>query len=267
MMFKKYFPFFKATIMNVFIYRGSIIVWILVDVFKFVMLIFLWQAVYTGQDSIGGFTLNDMIIYFLISSVTSIFASSEAHYSLAEEIREGRLSLYLTKPISYKRRLLFENFGRVFGISIILVPMAILLLIVTATALHIDINAGVLQIITFFAYLPLITLLTFEVAFFVGTMMIYTENDFGLSILMAVTMTALSGQLIPLALYPAALQKIINYLPFKYISYPPLILLGKLTDAQIYWGLLSLAAWSIGLNLFNRLVFRVSLKKMVVFGG
>jgi ABC-2 type transport system permease protein len=84
---------------------------------------------------------------------------------------------------------------------------------------------------------------------------------------MAVTMTALSGQLIPLALYPAALQKIINYLPFKYISYPPLILLGKLTDAQIYWGLLSLAAWSIGLNLFNRLVFRVSLKKMVVFGG
>lgn len=267
MMFKKYFPFFKATIMNIFIYRGSIIVWILVDVFKFIMLIFLWQAVYTGQDSIGGFTLNDMILYFLISSVTSIFASSEAHYALAEEIREGRLSLYLTKPISYKRRLLFESFGRVFGISIILVPLAILLLVVTASVLHIDLNAGLVQIITFFAYLPLITLLTFEVAFFVGTLMIYTENDFGLSVLMAVVMTALSGQLIPLSLYPPALGKIINYFPFKYISYPPLILLGKLTDSQIFLGLLSLAAWAIGLNFFNRLVFRLSLKKMVVFGG
>jgi ABC-2 type transport system permease protein len=111
------------------------------------------------------------------------------------------------------------------------------------------------------------TLLMFEFAFFFGTLVIYTNNEFGLVIFMSVFIRIVSGQLIPIALYPAFLQNIITYMPFQYISYPPLILLGKITDSSALIGLAVLFLWVIVFKIINYFMYRFSVKKMVVFGG
>jgi len=266
-MLKKYLPFLKANIMNTFIYRSSIWLWVFVEIFRVVMLIFLWISVYQNNTVINGFTLNDMIFYFLIISITSIFSQSHVQDMMSQEIREGKLSLYLTKPINYKKRLLFENLGRVLGSAILIAPIAFILTIITVFGLKIDLNIGLVEILSFLIYIPLIVLLIFEFSFLFGTLMIYTENDFGLIILMSVIVTALSGQLIPLALYPAGFLKIIQLLPFQYISYPPLLLLNKLETSQIIIGIISLAGWVVLFKFINFVVFKMSLKRMVIFGG
>lgn len=264
---KKYIPFIRANIIQTFIYRGTIWLWLIVDVFQFVMMVFLWKSVYQYQTSISGFTFHDMLIYFLLTNLFYIFTQVEAVFMMAEEIREGRISLYMIKPISYKTRLFSEMLGRVAGLFILLIPVVLLTGLVVISVFNITWQVSWIQVLQASLYVPLIFMLIFEFSFMFGIVTIYTTNDFGLVIFMSVLIRMVSGQIIPLALYPAFLQNILNYLPFRFISYPPLILLNQVDLNTAWMGLLVMALWVIGFKGVNYVLFKLSVKKMVVFGG
>lgn len=80
-------------------------------------------------------------------------------------------------------------------------------------------------------------------------------------------MRALSGTLIPLAFYPDFLLKVVNFLPFRYVTQPVLIMLGKVDQGQIWLGLLTFVGWIVLFKLINYIIFKISVKRMVIFGG
>ena len=264
---KKYLPFFRASMMNMYIYRGTIWLWMLVDVFQFAMMVFLWKSVYQFNDVISGFTFNEMLVYFLLTNVFFVFTEVDAVFAMSEEIKEGRISLYLVKPISYKARLFTEILGRAMGILLLFVPIAILMGIALTFIFDIVWTVTLIQALVCLLYFPLILLMMFEFSFFFGTLVIHTSNEFGLVIFMSVFTRVMSGQLIPLSFYPQYLLNIVQYIPFRFISYPPLILLDKISIQDALMGLVILAAWVIGFKTINYFVYKASIKKMVVFGG
>jgi ABC-2 type transport system permease protein len=264
---KKYIPFFRANIMQMFIYRGTVWLWLLVDVFQFTMMIFLWKSVYQYQDAINGFTFNEMLLYFLLTNVFMIFTEVEAVFAISEEIREGRISLYLIKPISYKRRLFFELLGRVIGLLILLLPIVTIFGTILTFIFDIVWTVSLVEVLMAIIFVPLIFTLMFEFSFLFGMIAIYTTNVFGVVIFLSVLVRIFSGQLVPLALYPDFLVNVIKYMPFQYISYPPLLILNKLDMTPALHGILILVLWIIGLKILNHIVFKFSMKKMVVFGG
>ena len=253
--------------MQMFIYRGTIWLWLLVDVFQFVMMIFLWQSVYQYNDTISGFTFNQMLVYFLATNLFFIFTDLDTVWAMSEEIKEGRISLYMVKPISYKMRLVFEVAGRAIGVLILLLPVVFITGIVITFVFNIVWSVSIVGIVLSILYIPFMLLLMFEFAFFFGTLVIYTNNEFGLVIFMSVFIRIVSGQLIPIALYPAFLQNVIQWMPFRFISYPPLILIGKLSSLEALIGLGVLCLWVILFKIINHFMYRFSVKKMVVFGG
>lgn len=264
---KKYIPFFRARMMEMFIYRGAVWLWLLVDVFQFTMMIFLWDSVYEYNDVINGFTFNEMLLYFLLTNLFFVFTQVEAVFAISEEIREGRISLYMVKPISYKIRLYFEILGRAIGILTLMIPIVFLTGLALTLIFDIVWTITIWQILLAILYVPFVFMLMFEFSFLFGMVAIYTTNVFGLVIFMSVFTRVVSGQLIPLALYPDALIGIVNYMPFKFLSYPPLILLNKIGTTDILNGLIVLIAWVIGFMIVNAIVYKLSIKKMVVFGG
>ncbi len=264
---KKYMPFFRASMMNMFIYRGTIWLWMLVDVFQFVMMIFLWKSVYQFNDVISGFTFNEMLIYFLLTNLFYVFTEVDAVFAMSEEIKEGRISLYLVKPISYKARLFTEILGRAMGVLLLLTPIVIITGIVLTFIFNIAWTVTIIEVLVAILYIPLILLMMFEFSFFFGTLVIHTSNEFGLVIFMSVFTRVMSGQLIPLSFYPQYLLNIVLYMPFRFISYPPLILLDKVSMSDALTGLAVLACWVIGFKIINHFVYKSSIKKMVVFGG
>jgi len=265
-MLKKYFPFFRASLLNIFIYRGRIILWVLVDIFRFVMMLFLWISVYKNNGSLNGFGLDEILLYFSLIGITSVFTYSEVQYEMSYEIRKGTLSYYLVKPIKYKTRLFFENLGSLFGSTVIVFPISILTMVILMAVFDVSFTVTLPQVLFFLAYLPLILVFVFEYGFFFGNLMVYTENNFGLSILMGVLMRALSGTLIPLAFYPDFLLKVVNFLPFRYVTQPVLIMLGKVDQGQIWLGLLTFVGWIVLFKLINYIIFKISVKRMVIFG-
>lgn len=264
---KKYWPFMRASIMQMFIYRGTIWLWLIVDVFQFAMMVFLWKAVYASNDVINGFAFTEMLLYYLLTNLFFVFSDVEAIYAVAEEIREGRISLYLTKPISYRLRLYFELLGRSLGILILLLPVVFLTGLTLFLIFDIVWIVTLEQVLIALLYVPLVFTLVFSFSFLFGTFSIYTTNVFGISIFASVFLRAVSGQLIPLAFYPQELLSVLNVLPFRFVSYPPLVLLGKVATADAWVGLATLAAWVVLFVGGTALWFRASLKKMVVFGG
>ena len=264
---RKYLPFFRASLMQMFIYRGTVWLWLLVDVFQFFMMVYLWKSVYEFHNEINGFLFNEMLVYYLLTNVFMVFTQGEALYAVSEEVREGRISLYLVKPISYKIRLFWDTFGRAMGITTLLLPVAFLTGLVITFVFDIVWTISLLQIVAALLYVPLIFTFMFEFSFLFGTLSIHTTNVFGISIFIGVLTQVMSGQLIPLALYPPVLQNIILYTPFRFLSYPALILLGKVPMDQVWIGLIVLAGWVVLFEGISSLVFRLSLKKIVVFGG
>lgn len=265
--FRKYLPFFRANIMQMFIYRGTVLLWLLVDVFQFFMMVYLWKSVYEYRSNINGFLFNEMLVYYLLTNVFMVFTQGEALYTVSEEVRQGRISLYLVKPISYKIRLYWETLGRAIGIIVLLLPVAFLTGLVITFLFDIVWSVTFLQIVAAVVYVPLIFTFMFEFSFLFGTLSIHTTNVFGISIFVGVLTQVMSGQLIPLALYPPFLQNIIQYTPFQFLSYPVLILLGKVPFDAVWQGLLIMAAWVVLFEFISHVVFRMSLKKIVVFGG
>jgi ABC-type uncharacterized transport system permease subunit len=63
------------------------------------------------------------------------------------------------------------------------------------------------------------------------------------------------------------MQTILGTMPFRFVSYPPLILLGKVGMTEAWTGLAILALWVVVFVIATGLIFKWSLKKMVVFGG
>ena len=67
------------------------------DIFRFVMMLFLWISVYKNNGSLNGFGSDEILLYFSLIGITSVFTYSEVQYEMSYEIRKGTLSYYLVK--------------------------------------------------------------------------------------------------------------------------------------------------------------------------
>ncbi len=267
-MLKKYLPFFKANLMMMITYRSSVLAWYFVETFSVVMMIFLWSTIYKNQPDINGYSVNEIIIYFLIVGILRIFASNYAIDIVSDEVKQGQISMYLIKPINYKTRVFFSDLGNRFGIIMIMLPVSILVMYLISIVWDLSFSFDMLNFGLLIAFLPLIFMLMFEFSYLFGLISIYTTNVFGLVMLFNIIISITSGQLIPLSFYPDFLFKIVNLLPFKYVyHFPANILLGEIQSKDALSGALILIIWICFFKVINYFFFKFSLKKIVIFGG
>jgi ABC-2 type transport system permease protein len=267
-MLKKYYPFLRANLMTMYSYRLSIFAWFLVDFFYLIMMIFLWQSIYAGETIINGYTINDMMIYFLLVGIIGIFANTEAMWTISEELRQGQISMYLIKPINYKIRIFFGELGNKIGITLIMLPTSIIVLIVATFIWNLNFNFTALDLLLFVGFMPLIFIFIYEFNYLFGLISIYTTNAFGLAILMNVIISIGSGSMIPLNFYPQALKPILRVLPFQYVyNFPVNLLLGYISPKNGLIGMAFLILWIAFFKAVNHYLFKLNEKKIVIFGG
>lgn len=74
-----------------------------------------------------------------------------------------------------------------------------------------------------------------------------------------------SGQVVPLWFYPDFLLRIINWLPFKYVFYEPLLLFIR--NGNLFQTVCFQVIWIFILSLIGRFMWKCVSKKIVVQGG
>ncbi len=271
-----YLPFFKAGSKTELAYRSQIVMWIFIAFMDIFFVVFLYAAIYrnspNGMDSVvNGFTFYEMVLYML-TTFFFYFAISNAttSYSVYTDIKEGTIAATLTKPVSYRLRLLFTFLG---GISvdylIVVVPFLTAVYAVFLGFGFLKVSAGlfVLNVVFFLLFSILAALLCDAISYFVGMLIFYTDHLFGLNMAREALQGFMGGQMIPLA-YMGTLGVIFSYTPFAFLnSVPVLTLTCKLNpkDVAVYLGVA--IAWLVAIETVNHFMFRHAIKKLTVQGG
>lgn len=268
--FKLYWPFSRGVIQTIMSYKVNFFMFVFGNLMRTFVIYYLWKAVFlsSGSGSINNFTLNEMIIYIFMSSLTAGTIAAGTDSDIAQEVKDGSIAMNLIKPINYKLRMFFSSLGSlIYQFTSILLPVWIGLLIVryfTAGELPPDIA-------TIFLYLFSMLLgfvINYLMNFSFGLLAFYVTNMWGIGHLKEALLLFFSGQLIPIAFFPEILQKIIQFFPFSSLNYiPVMIYLRKLTGIELLWSLGIQLVWMGLLYLLSRWLWSRAVNKLVILGG
>jgi len=231
---------------------------------------YLWKAIFesSGQETIRGFTFNEMIIYIFISLITMRLTNNYVEYMVSDDVRSGALAMNLIKPINYFIRLLFTSIGNIIGESILINgPM-----IIGVVIYQIFYSSGTIPSLSTLLLYIVSILLSFMIMMFFnfcfGMLSFYVVYLWGLNFTKTALMKFLSGELIPLAFFPLGFRKIMHLTPFASINYTPvMIYLNKYTGYKIISEMGVQVIWVILLMLLSYFIWKRAIKRVTIMGG
>jgi ABC-2 type transport system permease protein len=264
----KYWKLFDIGLQNTFVYRWNFLLRMVFGIVPLVGMVFIWKAVFVSKGTtISGYDYQAMIFYFLITVfLDNLITPTEDEWQIAGEIRDGKLSAYLTKPMSYLGyRICTYLSYRLLYIAIVFLPIlglawffrdAIRLpehaITWPAFALSTLMAAG-LQF--FIAYsLAMIAFWVLEISTIV--FLLYSFEYF------------LSGHIFPLDIMPAWFQAVMKWLPFTYeLYFPAQVAMERIQGAALVEGLAIQAGWLLIAWGCARTLWARGLRKYQAVGG
>ena len=126
----KFATYVKIGILDALEMRFQLLYWLYVNMAPIIMMTYLWSHLYGQKSDIGGYTLNMMVTYYLMTRLINRIISTYAEERIAKDIKEGRLNQYITRPIDY----MTYKFGERIGIRavnlLIVVPVYLPLMLI-----------------------------------------------------------------------------------------------------------------------------------------
>jgi ABC-2 type transport system permease protein len=242
-------------------YRAELLVWLLSTNMPLVMLA-LWSAV--ARDApVGRFEQRDFLAYYLAALVVRLMTGAWVVWELTFEIRQGTLAYRLLRPLHPLVAYAAENVAAMPLRLAVSLPVAGLALWLTA-------GERLTRDPLLLALFPLAVLggwlITFLAMALVGTLAFRVDSATSLFEIWMGLFGVFSGYLVPLELFPAWLQALARFLPFRYmLGFPVEMIIGMtprteaLAELAVQWTFVLLlflgarAAWSLGLRRFAAL--------------
>jgi ABC-2 type transport system permease protein len=236
--------------------------WYLVIImFVFVQL---WKVTYsaTGSVTLGGLTFPEMV-WYLVATEGIIMSLPRVSSTIDQEVKDGDLALRLNKPYSYLLFHLSAFLGEAFVrlVTLLLmggltayvlvggfafrwwsIPVLLLVYLVTA-CLH-------------FCYIASIGLTAF-----------WVEDTIGLYFVFDRVKWLLGGMLLPIELFPGAIRRVAEALPFRYMIAGPARLFIAFSWGDMAGLLQAQALWLAIFALVCAGIYRLGVRKVDVNGG
>jgi ABC-2 type transport system permease protein len=262
---RAYFPIARATYMIGLVYRFGFLFNIVGNVVYLGVAYYLWRSIYRYADVIHGLTFNETFLYVGLGSAIFILLKTYADWFIHYEIREGLIANYLTKPLDFQIYNLFANFGSLLmNLTAITIPTVLLLVFVFKVKVAFGPGLFLFQISLLLAFL-----ISFSIDYFIGLMGFYSESVWGLSTTKEIIVTVFSGALIPLQFFPAAMQKVLFWLPFQAVYHTPIMMLTKPDQGlNVFLPMMAVqVAWAVALFIAARLFYNQAIKVLRIAGG
>lgn len=245
-------------------YRAAALGGLVTQAFFGLVYIFLYSALYAGESPD---MLRDTITYVWLQQMffRMMFVSDG---ELLNQIFSGGVAYMLVRPVDQHRFWLCRDAGgRLVSVLMRLAPMLLVQFLLPAE-LRIAPPDGWLSLVQFTFALMLGMLAMCELTSITNAVVMKTLDRRGISAMINLIMMALSGNVVPLTLFPDALQSLVRYQPFaqaldvpirmyQHCAAPPEWLLN--TAVQVGWLLI--------LRAIGRALWQKQLNNMIVQGG
>lgn len=260
-MIRTYRALFVAQIQAAAQYRVQSILWMLFSVMRPVIFLAAWVAVANAQGGqVGAYDARDFAGYYVALALVTNLAFSWNAYDFEFEIRMGRLSPKLLRPLHPIHYAVVEN---LVWKATTMIPLLVILGIVVLT-FDARFRTTPVHLLLFVPSVLLAAALTFLGGWFLATTAFWTTRVHAVSTLWDRAVFIFAGQIAPLALLPGVLKTVSLALPFGYmLGVPTEILRGgvdvptaiALIAGQAFWVAVFyfafLRLWRVGVRQYS----------------
>jgi ABC-2 type transport system permease protein len=213
-MIRVYRQLFTAQFQAAAQYRIQFLLWMLFSVIRPTIFMAAWVAVAAAQGgSVAGYSIADFAGYYVALTLVSHLTVSWNSFEFEFEIRQGRLSPKLLRPLHPLHYSLVEN--TVFKLTT-LPPLALVLALLAIT-FQVRWETQWWHLVLFVPSVLLAWALSFMFGWVIACAAFWLQRVQTVNTLLQRTSFIFAGQIAPIALMPVALQAICYALPFYYI--------------------------------------------------
>lgn len=245
-------------------YRFDLLLYIFNFIVQIAVYIFIWLAIYNNGNQILEMSFQQVTTYYILVVSIDPIISWGINELMGENIKEGQILKELLNPISY----FSYYFGIRIGELIEALIVGIITFIICALLFGIVLPQGILNFCAFLIviFLSIVIIYFFEVV--LGVTAFYTNSIWGIEIAKRSILSIFGGMVAPIALFPKAIQKIANILPFQECVYTPInIYFGNLSNIEILQVIIKQGIWLILLYIVAKFLFKKAVKNITVNGG
>jgi len=244
-------------------YRSQAILWMMTSLLMIIMLM-VWLGV-SERGVVNGFSRGDFIAYYMVGWVVRTLTAVWSSWEMDYQVREGRLSPLLLRPIHPIFNEIAANLTeKIFRMAIV-VPIVAVVLLSSPDA---RVNFSLAGLAAFAPAIVGAWLLVFLSDYLVGMLAFWTSQTgafimgfYGLRVL-------LSGIVAPLAMFPSGVQEILKWTPFPYmLNFPTAVLTGAMTTEELLFGFAVQAAWVAVFIVAVRAVWRAAMRSYSAVGA
>lgn len=263
---KRYFGILRNQFMSNLSYREDFITSIF-GIFSFyIVLYFLWKAIFASGDGvIKGATFEQTYVYLVLASCFFRCLSNGVEWEMYFSMIQGDIIIPMVRPLDYQIIMMFGKAGSsVMDLLFFGLPTYIALIILFPSAITFGVNS-----LFFLVCIVISFLIMFSIEFLIGTISFYTESVWGISMIKNTVIAFFAGVTIPIQFFPEGLKKVADILPFKSVYQDPLsILINGNVDIMFILRTIGFQVlWMIIFMTISRLVHKTMLHRLVVNGG
>jgi ABC-2 type transport system permease protein len=241
-------------------YRFTVVAYRIGDVLNMLFLIILWQAIFAGQDLVRGYSLQEMITYVIMGNFLVLFSRTYQVDYLANNIKDGRLTMFLVKPMHFLHFLAVSTFGRIAMLIIFSVLVQLPLMLFFRES--IIWNTSLATWIVIVPMLTLAFLTELMISYLIASIAFWTDEVAGVYDAIGKLRRIFAGDLFPLSFLPALMVQVSFMLPFAYAFFVPTQLyLNKISIETGLKGLAIQVIWVVVLFFVLRFTWNKGLKR------
>ena len=269
---QKYYSVLKMSWIQTLEYRANALVGAFAVFSGLLIEYLLLSNVFKNEIEIGGpiqnfRSFNHLIIYIMLCMMVGQLKSSwHNSIMMIDEIRSGELNKYLIKPISYFPYNLMNFIGHNSLFYLVYFTIMIVTPIIMGPGYLFD---GFLQIIGFLITLIISVFLSYSIYFCMVCFGFWFGEVRALIIAYNVFTIFLSGQLIPIQLFPEGLKQFVMNSPFRFmVDFPVSIATAQSID--IYYltkGIFLQIGWCIVMYAIGKSIYRLGVRQYEAFGA
>ena len=267
-MLRKYWHVIGIAIQNTLVYRLNFLFRVLFGFIPLLALISLWRTIYGGQaGEVAGYSLAGMISYYLVVTfVDALTAVNEDDWQIAADIRDGNISQFLLKPISYLGyRLCLFLAGRLVYTAVAFLPVTLLIL---SLRRYFILPPDGATFGWFLLSLAMTALLQFFLSYSLALLSFWLLEVSTIIFIVFAFEYIAGGHMFPVDLFPPVVSHILMLTPFPYqLFFPASVYSGRIAGAALYQGLVVQAAWVLAAGLLARWVWHRGIRRYAAVGG
>lgn len=264
---KSYWGIFKMEFKGELQYRAKALSGIATQLFWGLLQIYLYTA-FLNSGSVDGFSISQMVSYIWLSQAFFALRYVTMPKRVGKEIVNGNVCYKFVRPINIYNQWYVEGIGQKFAATLLrFLPIIVIgFLLPGNLSLSLPVSVGAFFLFLFGLILGL--LMSHAFAMLAVYLTFKTLSEKGSIGIVSAIVNMFGGLFIPLPLLPQALQDVLKYLPFSFITDLPLrIYIG---NVGVVDGLVLMAVgvvWLIAIIAIGKLLIGGALKKTVVQGG